>query len=182
MSSAPATEWVIDANHSTFEFAIRHMVVSTVKGAFGKVSGEVHYDPQHVASASVRAEVDISSLDTHHAGRDEKLLGEHTFEVEKYPTATFESQRVEPTRNGRFTVVGALTFKGVTRYVPFEVVHEGYQELPDGGWRTAFTARATIKRSDFGLSPGRELPGGGVSLSDEVQLTMFTTCNAKSPD
>lgn len=182
MSDAPATDWVIDPNHSTFEFAIRHMMVSTIKGAFARVTGEIHFDPQNVGDSSVSAEVDIASLDTHHSGRDEKLLGEHTFEVKKYPTASFESRRAAPAEDGHVTVVGDLTFKDVTREVMFDVAHRGYQELPDGGWRTAFVATGTIKRSDYGLSPGRELPGGGVSLSDEVQLELFTTCNAKQTD
>lgn len=78
------TDWIIDANHSTFEFSVRQVVVSTIKGAFSGVSGEIHFDPDNAANSRVHAVVDISTLDTHHAGRDTKILGEGFFEVESF--------------------------------------------------------------------------------------------------
>src|SRR5690554_2116688 len=91
------TEWIIDANHSTFEFAVRQVVVSTIKGAFSGVTGEIRFDPTRPETSSVRAEIDISTLDTHHKGRDEKILGEAFFDVARYPTATFQSTSVRET-------------------------------------------------------------------------------------
>jgi len=182
MSSATnetITAWTIDHVHSTFEFAVRQMKVSTVKGAFSGVTGEIHFDPADVASSSVQVEVDMSTVDSHNAGRDETLRGERFFEVEKYPTATFNSTKVLPNADGTFQVVGDLSFHGVTREVDFNTVFEGLQMTPADIYRGAFTARATIKRSEFGFGQGQPLPGGGFSLSDEVELAMFTSVKPK---
>lgn len=169
------TDWIIDANHSTFEFAVRQVVVSTIKGAFSGVSGEIHFDPERPENASVRAEIDISTLDTHHAGRDAKILGEGFFEVEKYPTATFESTRVASTGDGRFAVTGDLTLRGVTREVTFDTTFQGTHLQVDGTPRGAFIALASINRTDFGFGLGNQLPGGGMTHTDEVKLAMYTT-------
>lgn len=177
MSVPKITDWVIDSGHSTFEFAVRHMRVATVKGAFASVSGEIHFDPDDITSASVHAEIDMASVDSHNAGRDETLRSDRYFDVEHFPTATFVSRRVEPGDGESFRVTGDLTLRGVTREVTFDTTHEGVQLMPNDAYRTAFTGRATIRRTDFGFEPGRELPGGGYTVSDEVQLAMYTTCN-----
>lgn len=182
MTQTRIADWVIDPAHSTFEFAVRHMRVSTIKGAFSGVSGEIHYDPDSVEGSSVRAEIDMSTIDTHNANRDERLRGESHFNVAEFPTATFVSKRVEPRSDERFDVVGDLTLHGVTREVVFDTVYEGVQELPNGAFRAAFTALTTIGRLDFGFAPGNELPGGGYTVSDEVQLAMYTSCNPASQE
>lgn len=179
MSEPKITDWVIDSGHSTFEFAIRHMRVATVKGAFARVSGEIHYDPDDVRSSSVRAEIDMASVDSHSEGRDETLRSDRYFDVEQYPVSTFVSRRVEPRDDQSFEVIGDLTMRGVTREVTFQTTREGVQLMPNDAYRAAFIGRATIRRTDFGFEPGRELPGGGYTVSDEVQLAMFTTCNPK---
>lgn len=173
------TEWTIDAVHSTFEFAVRHMKVSTVKGAFSGVSGEIRFDPDDIASSSVQVEIDVTTVDSHSAGRDDTLRGERFFEVDKYPTATFVSKRVLPNADGTFQVSGDLTFHGVTNEVDFHTIFEGLQMTPADIYRGAFTARSTIKRTDFGFGEGAPLPGGGFSLSDEVELAMYTSVKPK---
>jgi polyisoprenoid-binding protein YceI len=177
MTTTDVRDWRIDATHSTFEWAIRHMLVSTVKGAFAGVTGQIHYDPDDVTASSVQAEVQLASVDSHDAGRDEHLRGEGIFNVEQFPTATFTSTRVEPLDSpGHFRVIGELALHGVTQEVAFETTWEGVVEQPNGILRAAFTARAAIRRTDFGFAPGRELPAGGLTTSDEVALTMYTTC------
>ena len=169
------TDWDIDAVHSTFEFAVRHMKVSTVKGAFSGVSGEIHFDPDDVAASSVRVEIDMSTVDSHNAGRDDTLRGERFFDVEKYPTATFVSKQVRPNADGSFQVIGDLSMRGVTNEVSFHTVFEGLQMTPADIYRGAFTARGAIRRTEFGFSEGTPLPGGGFSLSNNVELAMFTS-------
>lgn len=173
------TDWIIDANHSTFEFAVRQVVVSTIKGAFSGVSGSIHFDPDNPAASSVEAVVDISTLDTHHAGRDAKILGEGFFEVEKYPTATFSSTSVSETGEGRYAVTGNLTLRGVTREIVFDSAFQGTHLQVDGTPRGAFIAKASINRSEYGFTLGNELPGGGMTHSDEVKLAMYTTIKPK---
>ncbi len=175
VTSENITEWTIDSVHSTFEFAVRQMKVSTVKGAFSGVKGEIRFDPSNVAASTVHVEVDMSTVDSHSPGRDEHLRGERFFDIEKYPTATFESTRVLPNADGTLQVIGNMTFHGVTREVNFDTVFEGLQLTPADIYRGAFTARTTIKRTDFGFGEGTPLPGGGFTLSDEVELAMFTS-------
>ena len=174
-TSEKIMDWKIDPAHSTFEFTVRHMRVSTIKGAISGVSGEVHFDPDDLASARVNVEMDMSTVDTHNGGRDEHLRSENFFDVENHPTATFASTGVDPKPDGSFSVVGDLTLRGVTKEVAFDTVFEGVQLTPNDTYRGAFTARATIKRSDFGFGLGSPLPGGGMSHSDEVELAMFTS-------
>jgi polyisoprenoid-binding protein YceI len=169
------TSWTIDANHSTFEFAVRQVVVSTIKGAFSGVSGEIHFDPENLAACSVSAVVDISTLSTHHAGRDAKILGEGFFDVEAYPTASFVSTGVSASGKGCYAVTGDLTLRGVTKEVTFDTSFEGTHLQVDGTPRGAFIAKASIDRTDFGFGLGNQLPGGGMTHSDEVKLAMFTT-------
>ncbi len=178
-SSEQITEWKIDPVHSTFEFSVRHMKVSTVKGAFSGVSGEIQFDPSSLADSSVRVEIDMTTVDSHNLGRDETLRGERFFDVEKYPTASFASKRIDPHADGTFTVVGDLTFHGMTNEVGFHTVFEGIQLTPNDTYRGAFTGRATIRRTDFGFGEGTPLPGGGFTLSDTVDLAMFTSVNPK---
>lgn len=177
MTDTPTRDWQIDAGHSTFEWAIRHMLVSTIKGAFVGVSGTIRYDPEDVTASRVRAEIDMTTVDSHNAGRDERLRGETMFDVARYPTATFASGRVESLEGQHFRVIGDLTLRGVTREVAFDTTFEGIAEQPNGIPRAAFTARATIRRTAFGFNPGREMPAGGLTTSDEVALTMYTTCH-----
>ncbi len=175
--AAGVQDWKIDWAHSTCEFALRHTLVSTIKGAFLKVSGQIHFEPEHVANSSVRAEIDMSSVDTHNPARDDMLRGADQFDVENYPTSTFSSKRVEPLGVNRFLVVGDLTFRGVTNEVTFDTTFEGSAEQMNGMVRSAFIARAEIKRTDYGLPLGRIIPAGVPSILDEIQLTMFLTCH-----
>lgn len=169
-------DWKIDASHSVVEFSVRHVLVSTVKGWFPNVSGRIHYEPDRVEDSSVEAEIDVASVTTHAQGRDDHLRGENNFDVARYPTASFASTQVEAQPDGTLRVTGDLTFHGVTRPIPFSVTFDGTAEQANGITRAAFTAKGTIRRTDFGLAPGRELPGGGTTVSNEVRLTMHLTC------
>lgn len=176
MSDTFPTEWEFDVGHSTFEFSVRHMRVSVIKGAFNKLTGGIHYDPQDWSSSRVWTEIDVASIDTHDAARDEHLRGERFFDVAQFPTASFESTAIQLGEDDRLTVAGTLTVKSITRPVTFDVDFQGVQEQPDGRLRAAFHAFTTIERSDFGFPLGAELPGGGFVHSDEVQLAMYLSC------
>src|SRR6185437_1789495 len=133
-------------------------------------------EPESIADSRVRAEIDVASVDTHNPGRDEMLRGPDQFDVATYPTASFVSNRVEPVKQNHFRVDGDLTFRGVTQPVTFDTSFEGTAEQPNGIERSAFVARATIKRTDFGLPLGRIIPAGVPSVLDEIQLAMYLTC------
>jgi polyisoprenoid-binding protein YceI len=170
------TDWTIDSVHSTFEFSFRHSMVSTIKGAFQNVSGEVHFDPEAVAESWVRTEIDMASVDSHNPGRDDHARGASFLDSENHPTSTFVSKRVEPVESNRFRVVGDLTFRGITQEVTFDTVFAGTAERRDETLCSAFVARGTIKRTDFGMELGGLIPAGFPAISNEIDLAMYMTC------
>jgi polyisoprenoid-binding protein YceI len=180
--AAGVTDWKIDAGHSTCEFTLKHILVTTLKGVFAKVSGQIHFEPNAIANSWVRAEIDVASVDTHNPGRDDMLRGANQFDVASYPTATFASTSVEMIDDHHFLVNGDLTFRGVTQPVAFDTTFDGTAEQSNGIPRAAFTARATIKRTDFGLPLGNLIPAGVPSVMDEIQLAMYITCQPVEPE
>ncbi len=170
---AHAQSWTIDSSHSAASFAVRHMMVSTVRGDMGKVTGSVVFDPQNPTAGSVEATIDVSGINTREPARDTHLKSADFFDVAKFPTITFKSKKVEPAANGRFTITGDLTMKGVTK----EVVLDAEPMRPfikdqRGASRTGTTATTKLNRQDFGLRWSRALDGGGVVVGDEVTVTI----------
>jgi polyisoprenoid-binding protein YceI len=174
--AAGVTDWKIDAGHSTCEFTVRHILVTTLKGVFARVSGQIHFEPKAIAASWVHAEIDVASVDTHNPGRDDMLRGPNQFDVANFPNATFVSSSVEMIDDHHFLVNGDLTFRGITQPVTFDTTFDGTAEQSNGIVRAAFTSRATIKRTDFGLPLGNIIPAGVPSVLDEIQLAMYITC------
>ncbi|HWK09485.1 MAG TPA: YceI family protein [Vicinamibacterales bacterium] len=166
------TAWSVDQSHSHVEFAVRHLMIATVKGRFGVVRGTVHSDDPDPAKGRVDIEIDVNSIDTREAQRDAHLKSADFFETEKYPHITFRSTRIEDARSDRFTLIGDLTMHGVTREVALDVTSEGRNRDPWGGERAGFTATAKIKRSDFGLTWNQALETGGVLVGDDVKVSL----------
>lgn len=182
-SPASGSEWEIDASHSSAQFAVRHFMVSTVRGTFGTLSGAVNLDEQDITQSSVTAEIDVTSIDTREAKRDEHLRGTDFFDVEKHPTMRFVSKKVEQIDATRYTVTGDLTMRGVTREVAFAV--EGSSTPitdPWGKLRLGGVATATIDRTEFGLSYNRLLEAGGVTIGEEVTITIDFELTPKQAD
>jgi polyisoprenoid-binding protein YceI len=171
---ASGQEWQIDHVHSAAQFSVRHLMISTVRGHFGKLTGTAHYDPANPSAASVHAEVDVSTIDTREPKRDADLKGADFFDVAKYPTMTFKSTRIEPAGPGKLKMTGDLSIRGVARQVVFDV--DGptapIKDPRSGGQRSGATATAKINRKDFGMTWNRVLEAGGVSVGDEVTLTI----------
>jgi polyisoprenoid-binding protein YceI len=168
-----ADEWKVDPMHSAAHFSIKHMMISTVRGSFGKVSGTVNYDGKNLADAKVNASIDASTIETNEAKRDEHLRGKDFFEVEKYPTITFKSTKIKPAGKGKFSMTGDLTMHGVTKPVTLAV--EGpSQQIDDkhGNYKVGFSATGTVNRKDFGISYNSVLDGGGVALGEQVPITL----------
>jgi polyisoprenoid-binding protein YceI len=172
LTPAGAQEWQIDRAHSAAQFSVRHLMVSTVRGHFGKLTGVVRYDPKNPAGASVQAEVDVSTIDTREPKRDAHLKSPDFFDMARFPTMTFKSTKVEPAGGGVLNVTGDLTIRGVARPTVFRV--EGLSEpVKDrGGLRMGATATAKINRKDFGMTYNRVLEAGGLTVGDEVTITI----------
>ena len=178
MTAPTATEprtatWVIDPTHSAVEFSVRHMMISTVKGRFGAVQGTIVADPARPGGSSVEAEIDAASIDTRADQRDAHLRSPDFFDVERFPAIRFRSRRVEGTfgsEGDRFTVVGDLTIRDVTREISLEATYEGTGRDPWGGERASFSAVAKLDRRDFGLTWNQTLETGGVLVSNEIRI------------
>ena len=166
-----AATWQMDLAHSSFQFKIRHLTVSNVKGDFNKFQGVANIDDQNISHLKVEVAIDVASVNTGHAQRDEHLRGPDFFDVTKYPTITFVSKKVNKTETNRLKVIGYLTLRGVTREVTVDV--EGpTPEVKDpwGNFRRGVTATTKINRRDFGLTWNKVLDTGGLVVGDEVDI------------
>ena len=172
VSDQRLTNWNIDPAHSHVEFAVRHLMISTVKGRFTGVSGSIRTDDANPANAEVDIAIDVASVDTREPQRDAHLRSADFFDVENFPTMTFKSRRIADVKGDRFRLVGDLTIHGVTREVVLAVASEGRGRDPWGGERAGFSATATIKRSHFGLTWNQLLETGGVAVGDDVKISI----------
>jgi polyisoprenoid-binding protein YceI len=170
---ALAQNWQIDPEHSTVGFKVRHMMVSNVKGDFGKFSGTVQIDDKNLAQSKVQVHIDTASIDTGVAKRDDHLRGGDFLEVAKYPTMTFVSSKVVPVGKDKLKVEGLLTLHGVTKPVLLEVAElSQVSKDPWGNLRRGATASTRINRKDFGLVWNAALETGGVAVADEVVINL----------
>jgi len=144
--------WEIDSTHSHLSFAIRVLSVSTTRGRFKTLRGQLHIDEQHPANSWVDAQVEAASIDTRNKLRDAHLRSAAFFGVKKYSTITFTSTNVEHVDGQNYRVTGNLTLHGVTRPITFDVAYRGQSTLM--GARAGLSASATINRLDFGLGQG----------------------------
>jgi polyisoprenoid-binding protein YceI len=164
--------WKIDPSHSAIAFSVRHMVVSKTRGRFTRWNGELQFDPANPAASSVAVNIEPASLDTADADRDAHLRSPDFFDVEKFPTASFRSTKVEDQGGDRYRITGDLTLRGVTRPVVLEVTYEGSGKDPWGGERAGFNATTTIDRRHFGLEWNKALETGGLLVGEKVDLTL----------
>jgi polyisoprenoid-binding protein YceI len=172
-ASALAADYDIDTAHSTLTFSVKHLVVSTVRGEFGKVSGTVSYDAKKLADTALDITIDPASIDTRDAKRDGHLKSADFFDVEKFATATFKSKKVEAAGKGKLKITGDLTIHGVTKPVTLAVTGPSAEvKTPFGTTVIAASATATINRKDFGMVWNKALDSGGVMVSDEVTLAI----------
>ncbi|HJQ19675.1 MAG TPA: YceI family protein [Gemmatimonadaceae bacterium] len=161
----------IDTAHTNVEFAVRHMMISTVKGNFGDVKGTLTVSDS--GDIKVDATIATGSIDTRNEMRDNHLKSGDFFDVEKYPEMRFVSTKVERTAEG-YKLTGDLTIKDVTKPVTLTVTEEGAGVDPWGNQKVAFSATGKFNRGDFGLGWNAALETGGVLVSDEVKLSIDT--------
>lgn len=176
-----ASTWDIDPAHTNAQFAIRHFMISTVRGSFTKVSGRVGLDEQDPTKSTIEATIDASSIDTRNEKRDQDLKSPNFFDVAKYPTLTFKSKKIEQAGEGKFKVTGDLTIHGVTKEVVLNV--EGSPKPmkdPFGNTRIGGMATTKINRKDFGLTWSKTLETGGVVVGDDVDITIDVELTQKA--
>ena len=166
------TVWQIDPAHSSAEFAVRHMMVSTVKGTFKVLSGSLTLDESNPENSEVDAEIEASSIDTGVPDRDAHLRSPDFFDVATHPRLTFHSQAVRAVGPDRGTLQGDLTIHGVTRPIAFDVSYTGEIRDPWGNRRRGYSAETSLNRKDFGMTWNQILDTGGVLVGDKVKVTL----------
>ena len=166
--------WQVDPDHSSFQFKVRHLTVSSVRGDFGKlIQGVVYFDPEDVSSTKAQVILDVASVSTNHAKRDEHLKGPDFFDVSKYPTITFISKQVSKAGPDTLKATGDLTLHGVTREVVLDIQGPAPEvKDPSGNLRRGLTATGKINRKDFGMTWNRALDTGGMVIGDEVEISV----------
>jgi polyisoprenoid-binding protein YceI len=173
LASAATSTWVIDADHSSIQFKVKHLMVSNVKGEFKKFSGALTIDDADITRSKVDVTIDATSIDTGNAKRDEHLRSPDFLDVAKNPTLKFVSTKVAKSGDGTLKVTGTLMIHGVSREVVLDV--EGPTSAikdPWGNTKRGASATTKINRKDFGLTWNKALETGGVVVGDEVAITL----------
>ena len=166
------TTWNVDPAHTEVGFAVRHLMISTVRGRFGKVTGTVIVDDDNPRNAKVDVTVDIASIDTRQEMRDNHLRSADFFDVAKHPTMHFVSKRIEGDPTKQFKLIGDLTIKDRTHEVTLDASLEGLVKDPWGGERAGYSLSGKLNRSDFNLLWNQVLEAGGVTVGEEVKLSI----------
>src|SRR5438093_8238465 len=164
--------WTVDPMHTQVEFSAKHMGLMTVKGHFTKVRAAIDLNEDDFTASSVEATIDTHSLITNDARRDAHLKSPDFLDVERFPTITFKSTRIERAAHDEYKMTGDLTIRNVTRPITLAVVYSGQAKDPMGGVHAGFSAHATINRKDWGLTWNVALETGGLLVSEEVRLAL----------
>lgn len=169
---AQTSTWKIDPAHSEAAFSVRHMGISNVHGHFSNLSGTINLDEANIGKSSVNANIDVSTVDTGVAGRDQHLKSPDFFDVAKFPQMSFTSKQIV-NNGGKLSLIGDLTMHGVTRQVTFALETPG-KAMTDGQGHVhrGFSAETTINRQDFGMKFGGKTPGGDAMVGDDVKITL----------
>jgi polyisoprenoid-binding protein YceI len=170
-AAAQAATWQIDPNHSSAQFSVSHLGVSTVRGAFTKVSGSAKFDPSDVTKAALDASIDANSVDTRVEMRDNDLRSPNFLEVQKYPTITFHSKQVRAAGAGKLQITGDLTIHGTTKEVVLDVDGPSSPiKDPWGNQRIGASASTKINRKDFGVNGAPGVVGDEITITIDAEL------------
>jgi polyisoprenoid-binding protein YceI len=171
LALAQASTWNIDPSHTRTGFSVKHLVISDVKGEFQSTTGKITVDDQDLSKATVDVTIEAKSIDTRDANRDKHLRSADFLDVEKFPTITFKSTKVEPGADGKLTIQGNLTLHGVTK--PVTIAGELTKAITDpwGNQRRGFSGTTHINRKEYGVSWSKSLDIGPVA-GDEVKIDL----------
>ena len=170
---AGTATWQLDPTHSSVEFAVKHLMMTTVRGRFKDLKATLAGDRDHPEDAGVEAAIEAASIDTGVADRDAHLRSGDFFDVERFPQITFRSTRVEnpPKADGdQFRVIGDLTIRGSSMEVVLDCEYQGRGTDPWGKTRTGFSFRTEIDRREWGLKWNQAIETGGVLVANKVRI------------
>lgn len=166
--------WNIDTAHAQANFAARHMMITTVRGSFNKITGTINFDPANPSAASVEAVIETASMgSTGNDQRDGHLKSPDFLDVENFPTITFKSTKVEASADGSTAkITGDLTIKGVTKSVVLDSEFLGQGKSPFGTTVAGFNGKTKINREDFGLTWNMALETGGWLVAKDITIEL----------
>lgn len=171
-AAAQAGTWQIDPNHSSAQFSVKHLGVSTVRGAFTKVSGSAKHDPSDPSKDTLEATIEASSVDTRVSMRDNDLRSPNFLDVQKFPTITFHSKQAKVVGDGKLQITGDLTIHGVTKEVVLDVDGPSAPiKDPWGNMRIGASASTKINRHDFGVNGAPGAVGDDLTITIDAELT-----------
>ncbi len=170
--SAQVTTWQTDPAHSAAQFMVRHMMISNVRGEFHNITGTLQFDEKDITKSSIEVTIDATTVDTREERRNTHLKSADFLDVANFPTMTFKSKSVARAGEGRLKVTGDLTIRGVTKEVVLDVDGPTPALKMGNSTRRGVSATTKINRKDFGVSWSRALDGGGMVVSDEVNITL----------
>jgi len=175
MTTSTATEtttWTIDPTHAEVAFAVKHLMIASVRGRFGAVEGKVILDEVDPSKSKIDVSIDVNSIDTRQEMRDNHLKSPDFFDVANHPKMHFVSKKIVGDVNDDFKVIGDLSIRGTTREVTLDVSLTGRGNDPWGNERMGFEAKGKVNRLDFGLHYNPALETGGFVVGDEVKITI----------
>ena len=164
--------WEVDLAHSSLEFAVRHMLVSTVKGTFLAFSVDAEIDDEDVAKSGATVKVNVASLDTREPRRDAHLRSADFFDTECFPTIIYTVKSIDKVSSDRYRIKGGLTIKEITREVPLDAEISGPVADPFGALRLGISAEGRVNRHDYGLDWNLVTEAGGLLVGDDVKINV----------
>ena len=171
------TKFNLDSAHSTIDFSVKHMMVSKVKGAFTNFTAEIDANVEDLTGATISFDIEVKSLNSNNADRDNHLRSGDFFDVENFPSIKFVATDIKKTDADEYNVTGDLTIKDVTKPVTFEVEYGGKGTNPWGQEVVAFSADTKINRKEFGLTWNQALETGGVLVGEDIKITVELELN-----
>jgi polyisoprenoid-binding protein YceI len=163
--------WTLDPAHSRIAFTVRHLAISKVRGTFDTFDLQI-VTAETIENSTIEATIDVASVNTNVDARDDHLRSSDFFKIDEFPTATFRSTRIAPTSGDDFEIEGDLTLRGVTKPIVLAGEFGGVITDPYGNTRAGATATTTINRQDFGVSWNAALEAGGLTLGDDIALSI----------
>ncbi|MES2964741.1 MAG: YceI family protein [Bdellovibrionota bacterium] len=177
--AAPAT-YTIDKDHSNVQFSVRHLMITDVSGRFKDFEGTFTFDGEKASVTDATFSADTASIDTSNAKRDDHLRSADFFDAKKHPKLTLTNSKIAKTGKDTFKWNADLTMHGVTKPVVFDLVHKGDIKDAWGNQRAGFHATGKVNRKDYGLTWNKALEGGGVTVGDEVTITLDVSAIQKA--
>lgn len=169
---ATETKYSIDPSHTSIDFSVSHMVISSVTGKFKEVSGTLVSTGDDFTNAKIDVVIPAKSINTENEKRDEHLRSADFFDVAKFPEVKFKSTSIKKVSGSEYVITGDLTLHGVTKSVELKSIYKGSAKSPWGQTVVAFKASTVIPRKEYGLTWNKAMEAGGVLVGEEVELTL----------